>query len=78
LRDLFGAMQHGGRLGFERIDWLNGGLFDSNDVLPLESAEIKTRIPLPAYQGAHIRPPRGDSEAMDSSECLEELLEWLR
>lgn len=56
LRDLFGAMQHGGRLGFERIDWFNGGLFDSDDVLPLEPAEIKTLIGLAKLDWSAIEP----------------------
>jgi len=56
LRDLFGAMQHGGRLGFERIDRFNGGLFDSDDVLPLEPAEIKTLLGLAKLDWSAIEP----------------------
>ncbi len=41
LRDLFGAMAKGGRVGFEPVDWFNGGLFDSPDALPLEGDDIK-------------------------------------
>jgi restriction-modification enzyme MmeI-like protein len=41
LADLFATMSEGGGLfGAEPIDWFNGGLFDSADVLPLTAAEI--------------------------------------
>jgi type II restriction/modification system DNA methylase subunit YeeA len=37
---LFHAMQKGGLVGFEKIDWFNGGLFDNDDTLPLTADEI--------------------------------------
>ena len=41
LRDLFTKMaEKGGLFGAERIDWFNGGLFDSAAVLPLTDEEI--------------------------------------
>jgi len=41
LRDLFTKMAgKGGLFGAERIDWFNGGLFDSAAVLPLTDEEI--------------------------------------
>jgi type II restriction/modification system DNA methylase subunit YeeA len=40
-RSLFGAMQNGGRLGFERVDWFNGGLFDDDTALSLREPEIE-------------------------------------
>jgi type II restriction/modification system DNA methylase subunit YeeA len=39
-RDLFRAMSTGGRIGFEKVAWFNGGLFDNDRVFPLTSAEI--------------------------------------
>lgn len=39
-RDLFSAMQKGGRIGFERVAWFNGGLFDDDLVFPLTKVEI--------------------------------------
>jgi type II restriction/modification system DNA methylase subunit YeeA len=39
-RSLFGAMGTGGRLGFERVDWFDGGLFDDDAALPLGKPEI--------------------------------------
>ena len=40
--DLFGAMASGGRIGFERVEWFDGGLFDDATALPLEKADIET------------------------------------
>lgn len=37
---LFRAMRQGGMVGFERVEWFNGGLFDSDDALPLESVDL--------------------------------------
>jgi hypothetical protein len=41
-RDLFQAMHQGGRFGFARIAWFNGGLFDDGECLPLERADLDT------------------------------------
>ncbi|MFG1188630.1 class I SAM-dependent DNA methyltransferase [Xanthobacter flavus] len=40
-RDLFRAMSTGGRIGFEKVAWFNGGLFDDDRVFPLTPAEIR-------------------------------------
>ena len=38
---LFGAMaKQGGKVGFTRIDWFNGGLFQDNHALPIEPADV--------------------------------------
>ncbi|MEH6661873.1 MAG: type IIL restriction-modification enzyme MmeI, partial [Parasphingorhabdus sp.] len=38
---LFRAMaEPGGSIGFTKIDWFNGGLFDSDEALPLQQADI--------------------------------------
>jgi len=42
-RELFGVMQKGGRVGFERVEWFNGGLFDSDEALPLEKEPAVVR-----------------------------------
>ncbi len=34
-KTLFAAMRAGGYVGFEAVEWFNGGLFDSDDALPL-------------------------------------------
>jgi type II restriction/modification system DNA methylase subunit YeeA len=38
--DLFKAMRAGGRVGFEHVDWFNGGLFDDDAVIPLDRDDI--------------------------------------
>lgn len=40
-RDLFGAMSTGGRVGFEKVAWFNGGLFNDDQVFELTKDEIK-------------------------------------
>lgn len=40
-RDLFTAMQKGGRVGFEKVAWFNGGLFNDDRVFLLTKDEIK-------------------------------------
>jgi len=40
-RDLFGAMKVGGRVGFQRVAWFNGGLFDDDTAFALTKVEIK-------------------------------------
>jgi hypothetical protein len=37
---LFAAMKDGGLVGFEPIEWFNGGLFDSAEALPLAADDI--------------------------------------
>ncbi len=39
--DLFHAMRLGGRVGFEKVEWFNGGLFDDDDAMELTREEIK-------------------------------------
>jgi len=39
-RDLFRVMKDGGRIGFEHVEWFNGGLFDDDTAFALEKAEI--------------------------------------
>lgn len=41
MRDLFAKMNKGGFFGEHKIDWFNGGLFDGEDVLPLEVIDLK-------------------------------------
>ena len=41
---LFAAMKSGGKVGFEKVEWFNGGLFDDDSVLPLEHDDIENLI----------------------------------
>lgn len=40
-KTLFGAMRSGGMVGFEKVDWFNGGLFDDDAALPLNGQDLK-------------------------------------
>ena len=37
---LFGAMRAGGMVGFEKVEWFNGSLFDDDTALPLDKDDI--------------------------------------
>jgi len=43
-KTLFAAMKTGGMVGFERVEWFNGGLFDSDDALPLTWEDLDDLI----------------------------------
>jgi hypothetical protein len=56
-RDLFKAMaERNGRLGFTRIEWFNGGLFDSDEALPLEPEDIKVALRAANQDWSNIDP----------------------
>jgi len=56
LANLFQAMAKGGDFGVETIDWFNGGLFDTAEVLPLEPDEIKALAELARLDWSAIEP----------------------
>ena len=43
-RKLFGAMSTGGEVGFEDVDWFNGGLFDDDTAVPMDKEQIQTTL----------------------------------
>jgi type II restriction/modification system DNA methylase subunit YeeA len=53
---LFAAMREGGRIGFERVDWFNGGLFDDDSALPLTRENIALVREAAARDWAEIDP----------------------
>ena len=53
---LFAAMREGGRIGFERVDWFNGGLFDDDCELPLKREDIALVREAAARDWAEIDP----------------------
>ena len=53
---LFGAMKEGGLVGFEKVAWFNGGLFDNDDVLPLELQDIDDLIRAATLDWSDIDP----------------------
>lgn len=54
--DLFKAMKDGGRVGFETVDWFNGGLFDSDDALALETEDIELVLDVARQDWSDIDP----------------------
>ena len=54
--DLFRAMSSGGRIGFKRIDWFNGGLFDDDAALPLAKSDIETVLAASKLDWSEIDP----------------------
>ncbi len=57
LGELFATMASGGGMfGVERIDWFNGGLFDSADVLLLTAPEIRLLVEIGRLDWGRIEP----------------------
>lgn len=55
-RTLFEAMRKGGRIDFKKIEWFNGGLFDTDGTLPLEKADILDLIEASKLDWSDIDP----------------------
>ena len=55
-RSLFGAMRAGGTFGSEFIDWFNGGLFDDEDVLPLDATDLQDALTASRLNWSAIEP----------------------
>lgn len=53
---LFTAMKTGGTVGFERVEWFNGGLFDDDRALPLEKADIENLLAAAKLDWSEIDP----------------------
>ncbi|MFA7429495.1 MAG: class I SAM-dependent DNA methyltransferase [Rhodospirillaceae bacterium] len=55
-RTLFGAMRKGGAVGFESVDWFNGGLFDNDDALPLTRDDLTEVLSAANLDWAEVDP----------------------
>ena len=53
---LFREMSSGGRVGFETVEWFNGGLFGDDTALPLEKADIETVLAASNLDWSEIDP----------------------
>ncbi|MDE0262111.1 MAG: class I SAM-dependent DNA methyltransferase [Bryobacterales bacterium] len=53
---LFRGMATGGLVGFETVDWFNGGLFDDAAALPLERSDIQTVLAASRLDWSEIDP----------------------
>lgn len=54
--DLFAAMRAGGRVGFENVEWFNGGLFDDSEALPLTVDDVELCLRVAAQDWSEIDP----------------------
>ena len=54
--DLFGVMKTGGMIGYEEVDWFNGGLFESTEALPLSARQVETVRKAAALDWSEIDP----------------------
>ena len=55
-RTLFAVMKSGGMVGFERVEWFNGGLFDNDDALDLTKPDVEDLISAAALDWSDIDP----------------------
>lgn len=55
-KQLFAAMRKGGRVGFEPVDWFNGGIFDDDTVLELNEKEIAEALLAAEQDWSNIDP----------------------
>lgn len=55
-RTLFGAMKSGGMVGFERVEWFNGGLFDDDAAVPLEGPDVENLLAASRLDWSEIDP----------------------
>ena len=55
--DLFRAMRdRGGRVGFQAVQWFNGGLFDDDTALPLDATDLTLLTRMASLDWAEIDP----------------------
>jgi type II restriction/modification system DNA methylase subunit YeeA len=55
-RQLFAAMKSGGVVGFERVEYFNGGLFEDDRTLPLTEDDIKQTLEVARLDWSNIDP----------------------
>lgn len=55
-KTLFTAMKAGGPVGFEQVEWFNGGLFDTDEALPLTWEDLDDLIRASALDWSDIDP----------------------
>ena len=53
---LFGVMAFGGRVGFETVEWFNGGMFDDDTALLLQKPDIDTVLAAAKLDWSEIDP----------------------
>ena len=53
---LFSAMQSGGLVGFDQVEWFNGGLFDDAEALPLTIDDIELCLRVAVQDWSEVDP----------------------
>jgi len=53
---LFEAMRSGGEVGYQPVEWFNGGLFDDDHALPLDRDDIRIALAVARLDWAEIDP----------------------
>ena len=53
---LFTAMKNGGEVGYQSIDWFNGGIFEDDTALPLTKADINIALAAANKNWSNIDP----------------------
>jgi type II restriction/modification system DNA methylase subunit YeeA len=56
LRQLFSAMKSGGDFGVDEVPWFNGGLFNDQDALPLDTDSVKQLLSCCRLDWSDIEP----------------------
>ena len=56
LQQLFSAMKSGGDFGVDEVPWFNGGLFDDQDALPLDTDSVKQLLSCCRLDWSDIEP----------------------
>ena len=53
---LFAAMKDGGKVGYENVEWFNGGLFDTDEALALDKADVRDVLAAAKLDWSDIEP----------------------
>ena len=55
-QELFSAMSTGGRVGYDDVEWFNGGLFEDDAALPMDKEQIEMTLKASTLDWSHIDP----------------------
>ena len=55
-QELFSAMSTGGRVGYDDVEWFNGGLFEDDAALPMDKEQIEITLKASTLDWSNIDP----------------------
>ena len=55
-QELFSAMSTGGRVGYDDVEWFNGGLFEDDAALPMDKEQIEMTLKASTLDWSNIDP----------------------